>query len=187
MMKPLPPVNTLRQLLRYEPESGLLYWLPRTVEWFNATDGRSAEHASANWNARYAGKEAFTTVNRHGYRFGAILDVHYFAHRVIWALCFGEDPPAGIDHINGDPADNRLENLRLATQGENMRNLKRPRNNTSGVAGVYWKAADRKWVARIRVDGRYVELGRFLSLDEAAAARKAAEQRCGYHENHGRG
>jgi hypothetical protein len=77
--KALPSPEVLRQLLRYEPETGKLFWLPRSEHWFRATSGRSAIHACANWNARYAEREAFTSVDQNGYRVGTVLNVHYLS------------------------------------------------------------------------------------------------------------
>ncbi len=186
-IKPLPSPEVLRQLLRYEPETGKLFWLPRGAQWFNATQGRTAAHACANWNARYAGREAFTATDHNGYRCGAILNVNFLAHRVVWAIHYGQEPSGQIDHINGMPHDNRLANMRIASQSENMRNLRRPRNNTSGQVGVTWRKQEAKWSARIVVAGkRSISLGRFHAYEDAVAARKEAEVTFGYHANHGR-
>lgn len=82
-----------------------------------------------------------------------------------------------IDHINGDKLDNRRSNLRLADRRQQMTNpadgpMKR---NTSGVTGVSWTQATRKWYASISIEGRTVSLGLFDSIEEAAEARRAAE------------
>lgn len=107
------------------------------------------------------------------------------AHRVAWYLVHGEWPKA-IDHINGDPGDNRLDNLRIAGQAENMRNASLYSNNKSGVPGVRWRADKGRWVASIKVDGRHISLGSHLEFDAAVAARKNAETKYGFHPNHGR-
>jgi hypothetical protein len=108
------------------------------------------------------------------------------AHRIIFALAFGRWPTADIDHINGDPGDNRLANLREASRSENLRNQKRRRDNTSKIVGVSKSPNGHGWRARIWVDGRERHIGIFLSKAAAAAARKAAEMRHGFHPNHGR-
>jgi hypothetical protein len=75
--------------------------------------------------------------------------------------------PAILDHINRDVSDNRLENLREATQAENAYNSKLRVDNTSGVKGVTWDKAKRKWVARVYANARVINLGRFATFDEA--------------------
>lgn len=91
-----------------------------------------------------------------------------------------------IDHINGIKDDNRIANLRQVSDEENARNKKRHFRNKSGVMGVTWSKADKKWRVRIGVSGKYKCLGSFHSLEEAISVRKKAEHDLGYHENHGR-
>ena len=91
-----------------------------------------------------------------------------------------------MDHINGNPTDNRLVNLRAATQSTNMRNRRISKNNTSGFHGVYWDKVKNTWRVQIQVDGKHKYLGRHKELDDAVRARKQAEVKYGYHENHGR-
>tara|TARA_R110001606_G_scaffold190822_1_gene338772 strand:+ start:384 stop:701 length:318 start_codon:yes stop_codon:yes gene_type:complete len=98
----------------------------------------------------------------------------------------GDWPADQIDHISGDRSDNRIENLREATQTENSRNMKTLANNMSGVMGVSWDKRERHWIATISDDNSSVRLGRFKSFEDAVAARKAAEVEYGYHPNHGR-
>jgi len=116
------------------------------------------------------------TPDKYGYRQVVIDGRPYKAHRVAWFIVWGGWPKAQIDHINGIRNDNRLTNLREATPTENNRNVRRRRNNSSGVAGVWFEARSGKWVAVIKIAGRVTRLGSFRDLDEAAAARKAAEQ-----------
>lgn len=174
----------ISKLLKYEPETGKLFWLPRTPGMF--TVGKCpAEQACNVWNSRYANTEAFTA-NAHGYRIGKIYDRTHRAHRVIWLLSHKEWPDGQIDHINGVRSDNRIENLRSVTQAENGKNQRKRRNNTSGVFGVAWDKHNRKWRAVIHNDGKSMFLGQFDDISDAAEARKSAERKLGYHENHGR-
>lgn len=165
-----------RQLLRYEPDTGRLFWRARSFDRF--PDIRSAKI----WNTRFANKEAFTARSK-GYNIGTIDYVMVKAHRVAWAIYHGEWPEV-IDHINGDPGDNRIGNLRSVSQAENMTNLSMRANNSSGVVGVY--LSDGSWVAEIKIQGRRKYLGSFKSIEDAASARKAAELEFGFHKNHGR-
>lgn len=181
----LPSPELLRKLLSYDPEIGALTWLPRTPDMF-PDKGRPRDKMCAAWNKQFAGKQAFTSKKMKGHLFGSIFDRDYQTHRVIWAIVHGEWPENQIDHINGDPADNRIGNLRKVTNAENNRNRARTGRNTSGVVGVYWCKVKSKWFARIWVNQRGIRLGFFATFEEACAARKAAEEKYGFHPNHGR-
>lgn len=183
--KPLPTPDELRQLLRYEPDTGKLFWLEREPSMYGGATSR--EWVCRRWNSTYAGKESFTTIDPIGYFHGSILGYRCRAHRVAWALAHGDWPLGQIDHINGVKTDNRLVNLRDVTHAENGRNAKRTRSNTSGVTGVRWYAERNKWVSKIMVNGVQYTLGYYLNFDDAVASRKAAEVKHGFHPNHGRG
>ena len=186
MDKPL-KVETLRLLLSYDPESGKLHWLYRDASLFTGKGRGGAAGNAARWNSRYAGTEAFTAISTDGYKHGCIFGKSIGAHRVVWAWWHGEWPRLEIDHINGDPADNRIKNLRLVTGSQNCRNRRLRSDSTSGVTGVSWNIRLRKWVAHIGREGCALRhVGVFVSLEEAVAARKAAETAEGYHPNHGR-
>jgi hypothetical protein len=169
---PLPPIDYLRQRLRYEPDTGKLYW-------------RECDDMPKSWRTKYSGREAFTCVKNNGYRMGRIDYRAYQAHRVAWALHHGEDPVGEIDHVDHDRANNRAENLRVVSHQDNHRNTTLRKNNTSGAMGVSWFAASKKWSAYLMVDGRKKHLGYFHERADAIAARKAAEAEYGFHTNHG--
>lgn len=176
------PIGELRQLLRYEPETGKLFWLERGPERFSGGT-YDQERRAARWNARYASTEVGTD-DGSGYVNTRIGGVGYRAHRLAWALHYGEWPDLHIDHINGVRSDNRISNLRLATSEINNRNAKRRCDNKSGVSGVRQKGA--VWEANIRVNGKQKFLGRFSSLEAAAQARRAAMAAAGYSAGHGK-
>ena len=182
--KPLPPPELLRQLLRYDPATGVLVWLPRSPELFE--DGAfSATQRARVFNGKNAGKEAFTAPS-HGYRVGRIFDVMHPAHRVIWAMQTGQWPTGDIDHIDGDRSNNRWGNLRDVPHAVNNQNMKRAINNTSGCTGVSWCKRSGHWETYIG-DGKNRErLGCFANLEDAVFARKSAERIRGYHPNHDR-
>lgn len=179
-----PSFAEISRLLKYEPETGKLFWLPRTADMF-ADGNTSAEANCSLWNGNFAGKEAFTANNR-GYRCGRVNYTRYQAHRVCWLLHYGEWPTRQIDHINGVRDDNRIENLREVTAAENAKNLSVPSSNTSGAIGVSWRKANGKWKAQIKVKRRDIHLGYFDQFEQAVAARRAAEIAYGFHANHGK-
>ena len=157
----------------------MLYWKKRDKELF--TSDRSANV----WNAKHAGKQAFTANHVSGYKHGLILRKPYLAHRLIYALKHGEWPNY-IDHINGDRIDNRLTNLRSVTRTQNSCNARKPTINTSGHIGVSWNARDMRWTAYITLNRKRKALGNFVNFDEAVACRKESQVSLGFHPNHGR-
>ena len=185
--KPLPSPEVLRQLLRYEPETGKLFWRERGAEFFNDSGKITAETRSLQWNSRYAGTEAFKIKKENEYLRGQVFKVDMYAHRVIWALTYNEWPDGDIDHINGNRTDNRINNLRDVSRSENLKNQKRGSRNTSGAIGVSWCRMRGLWRARLFVDGREIEVGVFADFDAAVAARQLANKQYGFHKNHGRG
>ncbi len=166
-------VAYLRNALAYNADQGTLTWCRR-------------HDMRPQWNARFAGKPAFTWVNHNGYPSGRILDRGYLAHRVAWAIHYGEWPEDEIDHINGNPLDYKIANLRQASRSVNMRNAAKPITNTSGFVGVTWYKSYGKWLAQVNVGKKSIKLGYFACKDEAIAARLEANERFGFHENHGR-
>lgn len=108
------------------------------------------------------------------------------AHRIIWEMHYGKIPEGmEIDHINHITDDNRIENLRLVTRKDNCKNVSMSKSNKSGVVGVSWCKRTCKWFASIRVDRKEKFLGRYDKIEDAAAARKAAELKYNFHKNHG--
>lgn len=167
-------------LIKCDPATGKLVWLER-----KPLPTQSPARVAA-WNDRYAGKEAFTSTNSGGYRSGRILGRDFRAHQVVWMMAYREWPDGEVDHINGDRSDNRLDNIRLVDRSTNMRNIRRPKTNTSGAIGVSWNKVAQKWEAHIQISGRKKHLGLFGSVAEARSARLLASKRYGFHDNHGR-
>ena len=183
--KELPSPDTLRQLLRYEPETGKLFWREREPAMFEA--GRhSAERSATAWNSRYAGKVAFTALEGEGgYQRGRIYGQLYKAHRVAWTIFYGCWPEHEIDHIDGDKSNNRITNLRDVPHMLNCRNRRLQKTNTTGYSGLTWRRDTKKWRACIHVNGRPTTIGSFATKEEAIDARKRAQNEQGYHPNHG--
>lgn len=159
-----------RDLLAYNPETGMLHWRAPTSRHSRITIGTEAGYIRSN-----------------GYRYIKIDGRDYLAHRLAFLIITNRWPHDQIDHINGRKSDNSWLNLREADHRENHRNQRLPRNNTSGHIGVRWHNRDKRWQAYIKLNGRRKHLGYFHDLEKAVSVRKAAERKHGYHINHGRG
>ena len=157
------------KLFTYDRESGVLYWRIR--------DRNTIRH-------KYVAGSIKGTND--GYRRVGIKGKIYQEHRIIMMLCFGHIPEnAEIDHINHVRNDNRLANLRFATQRENLKNQSVSSKSTTGVTGVYFNKSRNKFIAQIKVSRQVHYLGCYNTLEEAAAARAEANLKYGFHSNHG--
>ena len=161
----------LRESLRYE-DNGDLIWLNRPVHHF------ADERAQKIVNTRMAGTVAGTKEDSH-------IQVNIGGHRhpshvLIWFYAYGEWPECPIDHINNNPTDNRLCNLRLATTQQNGYNSKRRSDNNTGYKGV--KKRRNRFVARIYVNGHRIWLGTYdTPLEAHEAYMKAAKKYFGQY------
>lgn len=149
-----------------------------------------AKTGSLTW-IKPSGKKILTgssagTITLTGYRKVRFKGSSYFAHRVAWFLYYCNQPKE-IDHINHDRLDNRISNLREVSRKENLRNKGLTKINRSGTMGVRWDKDRNRWRSSIKIDGKLIHLGRYLKKIDAIAARKAAEIKYGFHENHGTG
>lgn len=182
------PLNRdlIRRLLAYNHLTGEFVWRPRKPDLFaSGTGQRTPEQSCKNWNARHAGTPAMQIKHPKGYLYGHLFDKKVFAHRAAWIWFHGEEPDT-IDHIDGCKWNNAISNLRNVSIAENQLNLSMNSRNTSGVRGVSWNRQRRKWVAMIKFRGKTYNLGGFADIDDAKAARLAAEKRLGFHANHGK-
>ena len=175
--------DTLCRLLRYEEDTGHLFWRERNAAEFSDGYHRS-DVRCAMWNARYSGKAALNQPHVYGYRNGAILNKKHYAHRVIWAMKTGTWPVAEIDHIDLDRSNNRWANLRAATRAENARNQRLRVTNKSGFKGVSWSKEMNKWHSTIWLECSQISLGFFSEKSDAAAAYVNASHK--YHGNFAR-
>jgi len=172
-------IEQLHENLKYNPSTGKFTWRERAETYPLPLP------SIRRFNTTRAGKQVFEE-SHNGYYRMELLGKRYKSHRVAWAMHTGEWPADQVDHINGDRVDNRIENLREATQTDNSRNTKIPANNMSGVIGVHWDKRTRRWVSQIKDLTQQIYLGSFTNFDDAVAARAAAEVKYGFHPNHGR-
>lgn len=124
-------------------------------------------------------------LDRDGYIKICVYGKFFFAHRIAWLLHFGEWPEEPVDHMDGNPVNNKISNLRLANRSVNGKNRALARNNSSGCCGVVWASSAGKWQAQIKSDGVSRYLGVYDNMLDAAAARKSAENRFGFSDRHG--
>ena len=126
--------------------------------------------------------------NKHnsGYTYIKLDKKLYAAHRLAWIYIYGKSPVHYIDHINGNKMDNRLFNLREATNFQNQCNRKLNKNNTSGVKGISWDKQYNKWKVRLSVNSKKIILGRFYDFFEACCIVYSARNKLhGEFANHG--
>ena len=142
--------NHLRSILDYNPDTGVFIWKINPCK--NLKAGIKAGGVSRGY--------AYVTISRK----------RYPAHRLAWAYMYSEMPSI-LDHINGNPLDNRISNLRIATPAENSQNRIRANNNSShGKLGLSFDKKKQLWRARIGLDGKRIYLGKFKSQDDAYQA-----------------
>lgn len=173
--------DLLKEILHYDPLTGVFTWLRRDIEYFKS------EKSFKTWNTRYAGAVAgYARADSKGstYIYIRILSKSYLAHRVAYFYMKGLWPDL-IDHKDWNGTNNKWENLQNASHTSNGRNVKKHSRNSSGYNGVYWRAEERKWGARIGVNKKNLHLGLFSNIDDAIAARKAANIKYGFSKNHG--
>ena len=91
-----------------------------------------------------------------------------------------------VDHIDGNRKNNSISNLRVVSNMENHRNMKRSKSNKSGITGVSFHQRDKLWLSSIKVNYKTITLGCYKDFFLACCARKSAEIKYGFHANHGR-
>jgi len=174
----------LKELLHYNPDTGIFTHKERTPDMFSPTGNRDKIGCCNNWNSRYAGKEC-GGYNGSGYIVIGIDYKLWRAHRLAFLYMTGELPRYFVDHINHKKDDNRWCNLRVVNFIDNSRNMPIPSNNTSGFMGVCWDKRGRTWNAKISVHNKTINLGQFKKKSDAIYCRKEANKKYGFHDNHG--
>jgi len=137
----------LREMLSYDPETGVFRWLVAR-------------------GGQYAGVVAGSNAH-HGYQIILIFGKRYYAHRLAWLWMTGEWPKQDMDHIDGNPANNRWSNLRSVTTSQNSANRRKSRNNRSGYKGVWKHSQTGKYYVNIKFEGEDYRDGPFDTAEEA--------------------
>lgn len=149
-------VERLRQLLRYDHSDGEFYWLVSS-----AIRIRVGDQAGS--------------VNGHGRKYIKVDGAQLPAHRLAWLYVHGSFPQFEIDHIDGNPLNNRIENLRDVPGRINAQNRRQAHSSSkSGVLGVTRKGV--RWKAQIAIDGRKLYLGTFDKVEQASGAYMKAKR-----------
>lgn len=155
-------------MLKYDRDTGEFIWRERPLKYCKNT------HSCNLWNARYAGKQA-GTVHHSQYEYRrvvvSVFKKRMMAHRLAWLYVYGEMPTAMLDHINGNPLDNRIDNLRKSDHVLNgLNNSRRASGELIGVKKVY-----NSWSARATQKGKEIYLGCSKDFFEAVCMRKSWE------------
>ena len=174
----------LKQLLDYDPLTGQLTWLRRSLGMFK--EGKDQKRACNSWNTQFVGKPALAIKRKDGYLHGLIHCKPYLAHRVIVCWMTGYWPPEEVDHVNGVRDDNRWANVNPVMRSENNRNKAMRSDNTSGVCGVSWDKDREKHSAQIHDSDGKPLCKLFDTFAEAVTQRQVWEKEFGYSERHGK-
>lgn len=169
----LPPLDFVRELFNYNPESGVLSWRKRPDHHFKSLD------AAKHWNARFVGTPAGNKCKRAngdkrysevGIKVAGGKTKLFAVHRIAWLLHTGEDPGLfEIDHINHDPSDNRICNLRKCSVTQNSQNSLGQRNRVHNLPkGVFMDRT--RYISKITCEGKSYRLGSFDTPEEAHQA-----------------
>ena len=157
--KKLPTQARLKELFDYDADNGVLVW-----------------KVSVGSRAR-AGSFAGSVNKYHGRRLVSVDKVSHYHYRLVYCWHHGDLGVYEIDHIDRDPSNDRIENLRPSTTSQNGANKNLLSNNKSGHTGVSWDKQRQKWFVKIEVRGKQLALGRYADFADAVAAYRAAALR----------
>ena len=146
-------------LYHFDYKDGQLYWK-------NRTSNRNKLGAKAG------------SPDKHGYVNICFNYKKHKMHRIIYLMHYGYLPKE-IDHIDGNPQNNAIENLREANRSQQLCNTKLRKNNSSGIKGVCWDKSKQKWLVRVNKDSKNVYMARFDDLELAELV--AIEARAKFH------
>ena len=147
----------LREILHYDTETGAFEWV-------------------SPMSNRVKAGDKVGMVNDSGYLIIGVLGTRWRAHHLAWMYVHGRLPINQLDHINGVRLDNRISNLREATDAQNRQNLGVSKKNTSGYMGVFWHKKSGKWMSQIRCGEKLTYLGLFETKEDAYASYLSAKK-----------
>ena len=153
-------IERLREVLRYDPETGVFTWKEMLAY-------RAPAGSEAGCVAR--GRRPYIRIT--------IANEHFHASQLAWFYVHGVWPERLIDHCDGDPLNNRFANLREASDSQNQANRRLNKNSTSGFKGVYFDKSSGRWAANILKDRQKFWLGCHDTPEQAHAAYCEAAQR----------
>lgn len=160
------------ELLSYDPDTGIVTRKVRTSNRIKVGDVFGHQ-------CKVRGGEYICLV-------GKLLGKTHKVHRIAWLLSYGKWPECEIDHINQNPLDNRICNLRDVLPEENTRNYPIRKDNTSGTIGVSWRKDRGMWIGRVYCKKVFYHLGYFNEKQDAVDAVLTKRKELGFHENHGK-
>ena len=161
-------VEFLRECFTYDAATGALTWCRRPRGHFKNGAGWH------NFNKKCAGKIAGTRKPDGRIEVG-LGERTLKAARIVWALHTNTGVFGVLDHIDGNPNNDKIENLREVTTAQNTRNRTHTSANSSGIRGVTWHTPSKKWWVRVTLDGKTYSFGLYHSLDQAAQIAYAAK------------
>jgi hypothetical protein len=140
------------ELFKYEKETGFLFW----------KTARNNRKLNKRIGSKHPDGHLLFCIGMGGKKY------NFFVHRVVWLINYGVWPHPTVDHINCNPEDNRIENLRIATRQQNCNN--RPKVKKEGFKGVYVCTPGKSYRARMEIDGKMEHIGLFKTAIEAHEA-----------------
>lgn len=149
-VKPLPSLDTLKKYLNYDPNTGILSW-----------------REGLTYQKQRPVGQAAGTLSKGGYLRTSIEKSMYANNRIAWKMHYGADPVGVVDHEDGDKLNNRINNLRDASQGLNACNARRRSDNTTGFKGVVFSKWRRCFVINLKVDGLRIKSPSFATPEAA--------------------
>lgn len=150
-MKTITPA-LVREFFRYDPATGWLVWLKKASD------------------KTVVGKRAGWQRSKGGYRQVGFMGQIVYEHRLIWLIVTGSFPEHQIDHRNGVKDDNRFANLRAADSTQNLANIGVKSDNTSGAKNVHWCNIKKRWIAKLKSNGKTKYVGAFRDYNVAVAS-----------------
>jgi len=159
----------LKECLHYDPETGIFTWLTRPESHFKTIGSYKA------WNTYHSNKIAGSRCAKRGYPSILIDYKLYYSHRLAFLYVDGYIPENHVDHMDKNKLNNQWKNLREVSMQCNLQNCNLSSANTSGVTGVYWESARKKWVAQITISIKNFILGRFVRFEDAVMRRYKEE------------